>query len=70
MDEWLGRWTANPIQFLCVGSNPIAVGINLGGDPKLKHAELQAPHSEQQTQCLENIWFKKSAKKQTNVSTL
>ena len=34
----------------------------LGSDAKLKHAELQAPHSEQQTQCLENIWFKKVRK--------
>ena len=69
--EWLRRWTANPIPFPCVRLNPISVGILLGSDPKLKHAELQAPLSEQQTQFLENIWFKKIAKKQqTNVITL
>ena len=50
---------------------PISVGYILRKDRKLEHAEIQAPHSKQQIQSLENIWFKKSAKKrQTNVSTL
>ena len=61
--EWLRRWTANPIQFPCVGSNPISVGILLGSDQKLKHADLQAPHSGQQIQCLDNIQFEKTANK-------
>ena len=60
--QWLRRWTANPIQFPCVSSNPIFVGTLLGGDPKLKHAELQAPHSGQQIQCLDNIQFERTAK--------
>ena len=59
MAEWLRRWTANPIRFPCVGSNPISVGILFGSDPKLNNVELQAPQSEQQTQCLDNNQFKK-----------
>ena len=66
MDEWLRRWTANPIQIPCVGSKPISVGVLLGTVRKIEHAEIQAPHSKQQIQCLENIWFKKSAKKTTD----
>ena len=59
MAEWLRRWTANPIRFPCVGSNPISVGILFGSDPKPNNAELQAPQSEQQTQSLDNNQFKK-----------
>ena len=58
--QWLRRWTANPKLFPCMRSNPIAVGILLGSDPKTKHVELQTPHSEQQTQCLDNNQFEKN----------
>ena len=69
--ECFKRRTAAPIRSPCVNSNPISVGYNLCRDRKLTHAEIQAPHFKQQIQYLENIWFKKSAKKQhTNVSTL
>ena len=60
--ECYRRGTAAAKRSPCVNSKAISVGYILGRDPKLKHAELQAPQSEQQTQCLENIWIKKSAK--------
>ena len=51
--------------------NPSLWGYILGKYRKLTHAEIQAPHFKKQIQCLQNIWFKKSAKKQqTNKSTL
>ena len=42
--EWLRRWTANPIRFPCVSSNPISVGILLGTDRNYKHDEIKATH--------------------------
>ena len=70
--EWLRRWTANPIRFPCVSSNPISVGILLGTDRKWKHDVIQATHFKQQNHCLEyktSIW-KKKRNKLTKVSTL
>ena len=63
MAHWLTRWTANRIRCPCVGLNPISVGTILGSDRKFKHAEIPAPHSEQQTQCLDNIQFEKNCQK-------
>ena len=71
MAEWLRLWTATPILSLALDSKTISVGNILGRDRKLNHAEIPALHSEQQTQCLDNIQFEKTAKKElTKVSTL
>ena len=71
MAEWSRRWTAIPIRFPLVGSKPISVGILLGTDRKHKYAELQAPQSEQQTQCLDKNQFVKTPnKKLAKVSAL
>ena len=61
--EWLRLSTGTPIQSLALDSKTISVGNILGKDRKLTHAEIQAPHSEQQTQCLDNIQFEKNCQK-------
>ena len=62
MAEWLRLSTATPIPSLALESKTISVGNILGGDQKLTQAEIHARHFKHQNQCLENIWFKKSAK--------
>ena len=64
--ECFRRGTAAPIRSPCVNSKPIFVGYILGKYRQLTHAEIQAPHFKKQIQCLQNIWFKKSAKKTTD----
>ena len=53
MAKWSRRWTAIPIRFPFVGSNPISVGILLGTARELKHDETQGTHFKQQIHCLE-----------------